>query len=134
MPVCYDSLWKLLIDKKLKRTDLKRISGISGNVLAKLGKDEPVSMDSLEKYVQHLIVILEILCFLLRGIIMRYKNTGKVKENGVVYTPIEIANYISEELIRINCPNNKKTIIVNAKNVFNFPNQQFSAFWINRVS
>ena len=49
MPVCYDSLWKLLIDKKLKRTDLKRISGISGNVLAKLGKDEPVSMDSLEK-------------------------------------------------------------------------------------
>ena len=63
MPVCYDSLWKLLIDKKLKRTDLKRISGISGNVLAKLGKDEPVSMDSLEKYVQHLIVILEILCF-----------------------------------------------------------------------
>ena len=53
---------------------------------------------------------------------MRYKNTGKVKENGVVYTPIEIANYISEELIRINCPNNKKTIIVNAKNDFNFPN------------
>ena len=62
---------------------------------------------------------------------MRYKNTGKVKENGVVYTPIEIVNYISEELIRINCPNNKKTIIVNAKNDFNFPNQQFSAFWIN---
>ena len=43
---------------------------------------------------------------------MRYKNTGKVKENGVVYTPIEIANYISEELIRINCPNNKKTISI----------------------
>ena len=32
---------------------------------------------------------------------MRYKNTGKVKENGVVYTPIEIANYISEELISL---------------------------------
>ena len=43
---------------------------------------------------------------------MRYKNTGKVKENGVVYTPTEIANYISEELIRINCPNNKKTISI----------------------
>lgn len=49
MSVCYDSLWKLLIDKKIKRTELKKISGISGNVLAKLGKDEPVSMDSLEK-------------------------------------------------------------------------------------
>ena len=49
MPVSYDNLWKLLIDKKLKRTDLKELSGISSNVLAKLGKDEPVSMESLEK-------------------------------------------------------------------------------------
>lgn len=49
MAVCYDNLWKLLIDKKLKRTDLKQLCGISGNVLAKLGKDEPISMDSLEK-------------------------------------------------------------------------------------
>ena len=49
MPVSYDSLWKLLIDKKLKRTDLKELCGISSNVLAKLGKDEPISMESLEK-------------------------------------------------------------------------------------
>ena len=49
MPVCYDNLWKTLIDKKLKRTDLIELCGISSNVLAKLGKDEPVSMDSLEK-------------------------------------------------------------------------------------
>lgn len=49
MAVSYDNLWKLLIDKKLKRTDLKDICGISSNVLAKLGKDEPISMDSLEK-------------------------------------------------------------------------------------
>ena len=49
MPVSYDNLWKLLIDKKLKRTDLKELCGISSNVLAKLGKDEPISMESLEK-------------------------------------------------------------------------------------
>lgn len=49
MSVCYDNLWKLLIDKKLKRTDLKQLSGISSNVLARLGKNEPVSVDSLEK-------------------------------------------------------------------------------------
>lgn len=49
MAVCYDNLWKLLIDKKLKRTDLKQLCGISSNVLAKLGKKEPVSVDSLEK-------------------------------------------------------------------------------------
>ena len=49
MAVCYDNLWKLLIDKKLKRTDLKQLCGISSNVLAKLGKNETVSVDSLEK-------------------------------------------------------------------------------------
>ena len=49
MPVSHDNLWKLLIDKKLKRTDLKELCGISSNVLAKLGKDEPISMESLEK-------------------------------------------------------------------------------------
>lgn len=49
MPVSYDNLWKLLIEKKLKRTDLKELCGISSNVLAKLGKDEPISMESLEK-------------------------------------------------------------------------------------
>lgn len=49
MAISYDNLWKLLIDKKLKRTDLKNICGISSNVLAKLGKNEPISMESLEK-------------------------------------------------------------------------------------
>lgn len=47
--VSYDRLWKLLIDKKMNRTDLKKASGISFNVLAKLGKGETVSMDTLEK-------------------------------------------------------------------------------------
>jgi DNA (cytosine-5)-methyltransferase 1 len=49
MPACYDRLWKLLIDNKMKLTDLKAASGISFNVLARLGKDQPVSIDSLEK-------------------------------------------------------------------------------------
>ena len=49
MAVSYNNLWKLLIDKKIKRTELIEICGISSNVLAKLGKDEPVSMESLEK-------------------------------------------------------------------------------------
>lgn len=49
MPVSYDKLWKMLIDKKMKRTDLKEISGISFNVLAKLGKNKYVSMESIYK-------------------------------------------------------------------------------------
>ena len=49
MPISYDKLWKLLIDKKMNRTDLKDASGISFNVLAKMGKNEFVSMESLLK-------------------------------------------------------------------------------------
>lgn len=49
MAVSYNKLWKILIDKKMKRTDLKSIAHISSNVLAKLGRDEPVSIESLEK-------------------------------------------------------------------------------------
>lgn len=49
MSVCYDKLWKLLIDKKMNRTDLKEASGISFNVLARMGKNEAVSFESIEK-------------------------------------------------------------------------------------
>lgn len=49
MAVRYNKLWKRLIDKKLKRTDLIEISGISSNVLAKMGRDESISMDSIMK-------------------------------------------------------------------------------------
>lgn len=45
----YDKLWKLLIDKKMKKTDLISVAGISPNILAKLGKNQNVAMDSLEK-------------------------------------------------------------------------------------
>ena len=56
MPISYDKLWKLLIDKKMNRTDLKDASGISFNVLAKMGKNEFVSMESLMKIPKHFFV------------------------------------------------------------------------------
>ena len=49
MSISYDKLWKLLIDKKMNRTELKDASGISFNVLAKMGRNEFVSMESLMK-------------------------------------------------------------------------------------
>lgn len=49
MAISYDKLWKLLIDKKMNRTELKEVAGISFNVLAKMGKSETISMDSLLK-------------------------------------------------------------------------------------
>ena len=50
MDVDYRKLWKMLIDKGLKnKTDLIKMAGISTNILAKLGKGEYISMDSMQK-------------------------------------------------------------------------------------
>lgn len=49
MPISYDKLWKLLIDRKMNRTELKDASGVSFNIIAKMGRNEYVSMESLCK-------------------------------------------------------------------------------------
>ena len=49
MAPSYVKSWKLLLDRGLKRTDLISKAGISTNILAKLGKNDFVSMESLEK-------------------------------------------------------------------------------------
>ena len=49
MTVSYDKLWKLLIDKKMNRTDLKNTAGVSFNVLAKMSRNEFVSLERLCK-------------------------------------------------------------------------------------
>ena len=49
MVISYDKLWKLLIDKRMNKTQLKEMAGISTNAVAKLGKNESVSLDTLEK-------------------------------------------------------------------------------------
>ena len=50
MDVDYRKLWKMLIDKGIKnKTDLITMAGISTNILAKLGKGEFISMDSMQK-------------------------------------------------------------------------------------
>jgi len=43
MKMSYNKLWKLLIDKQLKKSDLRTLAGISSSSLAKLGKDENVN-------------------------------------------------------------------------------------------
>ena len=43
MPVSYNKLWKLLIDKNMNKTDLRTAAGISTGTLAKLGKNESVT-------------------------------------------------------------------------------------------
>ena len=49
MAISYNKLWKLLIDKNMKKKDLKEQAEISQNVMAKLGKGQAVAMESMAK-------------------------------------------------------------------------------------
>ncbi|MBQ9354419.1 MAG: helix-turn-helix transcriptional regulator [Clostridia bacterium] len=49
MAVDYSGLWKLLIDRKMNKSQLKDAAHISTNAVAKLGKGESVSLETLEK-------------------------------------------------------------------------------------
>ena len=49
MGVSYSKLFKLLIDKKMKKKDLISAAGISSSTMAKLGKDEYVNVEVLVK-------------------------------------------------------------------------------------
>ena len=45
----YNRLWIMLINKGMKKTDLLKVAGINSTSLAKMGKNQPVTMDCLEK-------------------------------------------------------------------------------------
>lgn len=49
MGVSYNRLWKMLIDKNMKRVEMQYVTGISGNILAWMGKNRYVSMETVEK-------------------------------------------------------------------------------------
>ncbi|MCI2056221.1 MAG: helix-turn-helix domain-containing protein [Oscillibacter sp.] len=50
----YKPLWILLIQKDMKRTDLLSVAGLTSNALAKMGKNEPTTMDNLARICQTL--------------------------------------------------------------------------------
>ena len=49
MGVSYNKLWKMLIDKNISKTELTHLAGITTNAMAKLGKNEDVRVNTLEK-------------------------------------------------------------------------------------
>lgn len=49
MAVSYKKLWKLLIDLDMKKKDLQQAAGVSSALIAKMGRNENVSTDSLGK-------------------------------------------------------------------------------------
>ena len=49
MSISYNKLWKLLIDRNMNKSELRTQAKISTNAIAKMGKNEPVSMDTMDK-------------------------------------------------------------------------------------
>lgn len=45
----YNKLWKLMIDKKMNKTQLRIAANITTNAMAKIGRDESVPVETLEK-------------------------------------------------------------------------------------
>lgn len=49
MKISYNKLWKLLIDKKISKADLRKEAGIAPNTMTRLRRDEEVSLSVLRK-------------------------------------------------------------------------------------
>ena len=54
MAVRYNKLWKLLVDRKMSKADLRRAADISSNTLTKLSKDECVALPILDRICEKL--------------------------------------------------------------------------------
>ena len=54
LTVSYNKLWKLLVDKKMSKADLRRAAEISPNTMTKLRREEEVSMTVLKRICEYL--------------------------------------------------------------------------------
>ena len=54
MAISYNKIWKLLIDRKMSKADLRRAAGIAPNTMTKLNRDEEVTLETLGKICQAL--------------------------------------------------------------------------------
>lgn len=52
MVISYNTLWKLLIDRKMSKADLRKAIGVAPNTMTKLNRDEEVTMETLGKICQ----------------------------------------------------------------------------------
>ncbi len=52
MTFSYNKLWKLLIDRKMSKADLRKAIGVAPNTMTKLNRDEEVTMETLGRICQ----------------------------------------------------------------------------------
>ena len=73
MAISYNKLWKLLIDKKMSKADLRKAAGIAPNTMTRLRRDEEVTLAVLNKICMTLEVDI--------GEIMEFLPETTTKEN-----------------------------------------------------
>ena len=56
MAISYNKLWKLLVDKKMSKADLRKAAGIAPNTMTRLRRDEEVTLTVLNKICKTLAV------------------------------------------------------------------------------
>ena len=49
MTISYNKLWKLLVDRKMSKADLRKAAGIAPNTMTRLRRDEEVTLTVLQK-------------------------------------------------------------------------------------
>ena len=55
MAISYNKLWKLLVDKKMSKADLRKAAGIAPNTMTRLRRDEEVTLSVLNRIWQALL-------------------------------------------------------------------------------
>ena len=75
MAISYNKLWKLLVDKKMSKADLRKAAGIAPNTMTRLRRDEEVTLTVLHKICSTLNVdIGDIMEFLTHELIKVFKH------------------------------------------------------------
>ena len=72
MAISYNKLWKLLVDKKMSKADLRKAAGIAPNTMTRLRRDEEVTLSVLNR-----------ICIVLAvniGDIMEFTNDERYEE------------------------------------------------------
>ena len=109
MDVCYNGLFKLLIDKGLKKTEFAKKVGISANTLAKLSRNEMVSMEMLVRICRKMECTLDDIVEILPETILKNKCYNFIKKNKklslveseqVFEQSSEICNLLESQLIK----------------------------------
>ena len=77
MAISYNKLWKLLIDKNMTKTDLRKKAGLTTNVIANMGKNQSIQLESMYKICEALDCTLDDISEVIPDeVIMEEKNNG----------------------------------------------------------